>query len=99
MPPRQQPRRIARELALLSLSQVKGNPEKLAREDINSLVLASIRTIAGEIQETLETASAEVKRGYDRLIGSETKATTLESAKAMVKEALELTQGAILAPL
>lgn len=95
MPPRQTPRRIARELALLSLAQIKGNPEKLKTEDLNSLVLTSVRTIAGEVQETLETAAAEVKRGYERLLVSETKANTLESSKAMVKEALELTQGAI----
>ena len=42
MPPRQQPRRIARELALLSLSQIKNGTAKLEQEDINSLLLAAI---------------------------------------------------------
>ncbi len=95
MPPRQQPRRIARELALLSLSQIKGNPEKISQVELNELTLAAIRTLTSEVQDTLETASAEVKRGHNQLFEYETRATTLESAKTMIQEALVLTQGAI----
>ncbi len=95
MPPRQQPRRIARELALLSLSQIKGNPETLEQQDINSLVLAAIRTLTAEVQESLETAAGEVTRSNERLLASETRTTNLRSAQAMVKEALELAQTAI----
>ncbi|WP_013320330.1 transcription antitermination factor NusB [Gloeothece verrucosa] len=95
MPPRQQPRRIARELALLSLSQIKGASEKLEAVELNQLVLAAIRTLAGEVQETLETAAAEVSRSQERLLASETRATNLKSAQTMVNEALELTQNAI----
>ncbi|MDJ0842934.1 transcription antitermination factor NusB [Crocosphaera sp.] len=95
MPPRQQPRRISRELALLSLSQIKGKSEKLDQVELNDLTLAAIRTLTSEVQDTLETASAEVKRGHNQLFEYETRATTLESAKTMIKEALTLTQGAI----
>lgn len=95
MPPRQQPRRIARELALLSLSQIKNNPEKLNQEDANSLVLSAIRTLTSEVHEILETASAEVNRGNERLLSSETRSPSFDSAKVMIKEALELTQTAI----
>lgn len=95
MPPRQQPRRIARELALLGLSQLKASPDKLKQQDFSQLVLAAIRTLTGEVQETLETAGAEVQRGGNRLLSTEIRATTLESAKAMVREALELTEKAI----
>ena len=95
MPPRKQPRSIARELALLSLSQLKANPDKLKEQDLDSLVLAAIRTLNTEIQDTLETASAEVKRGNDRLLETETRASNLNSAKAMVQDALELAQTAI----
>ena len=94
MPPRTQPRRIARELALLSLSQFRAS-ENLERHELNKLVLAAIRTLSGEIQETIESAAAEVKRGGDRLLNSETRASNIESAKAMVSDALELTQTAI----
>ena len=95
MPPRKQPRRIARELALLSLSQLRSNPEKISAQTLNSLVLSAIRTLTAEIQDTLETAAAEVRRGSDRLLASETRATNVQSARAMVSEALELTQTAI----
>jgi N utilization substance protein B len=95
MPPRKQPRSIARELALLSLSQVSGSPEKIAKQQLDDLLIVAIRTITAEIQDTLETASAEVKRGGDRLAESETRANNLEGAKTMVNDALELTQKAI----
>ena len=95
MAPRKQPRSIARELALLSLSQIKTSSDKLEEQDLDSLVLAAIRTLTTEIQDTLETAAAEVKRGSDRLLGAETRASNLNSAKAMVKESLELAQTAI----
>ena len=92
---RQKPRRIARELALLSLSQVKGKPESLARNDLQDLVLASIRTLSNEIQDTLETAGAEVQRGSDHIRNTSHGATTVQSAKAMVTDALQLTRTAI----
>ena len=95
MSPRQQPRRIARELALLSLSQITGSSEKLKPEELNNLVLAAIRTLVGEIQENLEAAAAEVSRGHERLLSTEIRAATVENAKEMVNEALKLTQKAI----
>lgn len=95
MPVRKQPRRIARELALLSLSQLRSNGAKLQHQKLQDLMLSAIRTLTVEIQEVLETAAAEVKRGSDRLLNSETRATDVQSAKAMVGEAVELTQTAI----
>jgi len=95
MPPRQQPRRIARELALLSLSQIKGNPENLEQQTLNDLILVAVRTLTIEIQETLETAAAEISRGNERILASDTKATNLKSAQTMVKEAISLTHNAI----
>ncbi|GCA75858.1 N utilization substance protein B [Microcystis aeruginosa NIES-2520] len=95
MSPRQQPRRIARELALLSLSQIKGNPENLEQQTLNDLILVAVRTLTLEIQETLETAAAEISRGNERILSSDTKATNLKSAQTMVKEAISLTHNAI----
>ena len=60
---RQQPRRIARELALLGLSQIKAHSEKLELTDLNDLILAAIRALTAVMQETLETASAEINKG------------------------------------
>lgn len=90
-----QPRRIARELALLSLSQIRNVAEKLDSHQLNNLVLAAVRTLTTEIQETLETAAAELRRGSDRLLDSETRASDVRSAKAMVADAIELTQKAL----
>jgi N utilization substance protein B len=90
-----QPRRIARELALLSLSQMPNVPERLDSQQLTNLVLAAVRTLSGEIQEALETAAAELKRGSDRLLSSETRATDVSSAKAMVADAIELAEKAI----
>jgi N utilization substance protein B len=95
MSPRQQPRSIARELALLSLSQVNVNFDKIEEQELDSLILAAVRTLTTEVQDILETASAEVKRGGDRLLSSETRADNVNSAKAMVNDALELAQTAI----
>ena len=90
-----QARRISRELALLSLSQLSTKPEKLQAQQLQDILVAAVRTLTTELQETLETASAEVSRGNERLLSSETRTTDLQSARAMVKEALELTQIAI----
>ena len=95
MPPRKQPRSIARELALLSISQLKTNTNKLAEEDLENLVSAAIRTLTTEVQETLEAATAEVKRGDERPLKSQTRATDIDSARVMIAEALELAQTAI----
>ncbi|HEY9729567.1 MAG TPA: transcription antitermination factor NusB [Chroococcales cyanobacterium] len=90
-----QPRRIARELALLSLSQMPNTSERLDAQQLNNLVLAAVRTLTGEIQDALETAAAELRRGSDRLLTSETRASDVRSARAMVADAIELAEKAI----
>lgn len=92
---RKQPRSIARELALLSISQVKTKQGKLSQEDLDSLLLAAIRTLTIEVQDNLEAASAEIKRGEERLLNSETRASDLTSAKVMLQEALQVSQAAV----
>ena len=92
---RKQPRSIARELALLSISQIKTKKNNLDSDDLDSLILAAIRALTIEVQDNLEAASAELKRGEDRLLNSETRASDLNSAKAMLQEALEVSQTAI----
>lgn len=90
-----QPRQTARELAVLAASQMPTSPEKLAKEQLSGMLLAVIRTLTGEVQEGLENAAAELRRGSDRLLSSETRASDVQSARAMVNEAIELTQTAI----
>jgi N utilization substance protein B len=90
-----QPRRIARELALLSLSQLPNSPEKLRTQQLSNLLLAAIRTLTAEMQDSLSTAAGELQRASDRLLTSETRASDLQTARVMVQEAIDLTQAAI----
>lgn len=90
-----QPRRIARELALLSLSQLPNSLEKLETQQLSNLVIAAIRILTAEVQDALSTAAAELQRASDRILNSETRAVDLQASKVMVEEAIELTQTAI----
>ena len=93
------PRQIARELALLSLSQLPMNPKKLDKipqeQLVAKLVLAAVRTLRSEVQDTLDNAAAELQRSNDRLLTSQTRASDLNTARTMVKEAIVYTQTAI----
>jgi transcription antitermination protein NusB len=88
-------RETARELALLGISQLPTNPELLEAKKLQDVLLAAIRTLTTEVQESLEAAASEVQRGSDKLLASEIRAADIQSARAMVREALELTQTAI----
>ena len=92
---RKQPRSIARELALLSISQIKAKKGRLIQDDLDSLISAAIRTLTIEVQDNLEAASAEIKRGEERILNSETRANDLNSARVMIQEALSVSQTAI----
>jgi len=90
-----QPRRIARELALLSLSQLPSSPEKLETQQLSNMVLAAVRTLTTEVQDTLTTAAAELQRASDRLLSSETRAGDLRTSRSLLDESIQLTQSAI----
>jgi N utilization substance protein B len=98
MQPRK-PQQIARELALLSLSQLPVNPKKLEKlEDdqlVSKLVLGAVRTLTSEVQDTLDNAAGELQRSNDRLLSSQTRASDLNSARTMLQEAIAYTQTAI----
>lgn len=89
------PRRIARELALLSLSQLPNSPEKLRNQQLSNLLIAAVRTLTSEMHDSLSTASGELQRASDRLLTSQTRAQNVEMARVMVEEAIALTQTAI----
>ena len=90
-----QARRIARELALLSISQLPAKPERLSTQKLQDILLAAVRTLATEVRDTLETAVGELQRGNALLLNSETRASDVEAARTMVKDAIEFTQTAI----
>lgn len=93
------PRQISRELALLSLSQLPINPKKLEKippeQLVPKLVLAAVRTLRSEVQDTLDNAAGELQRSNDRLLSSQTRASDLNTARTMLKEAVVYTQTAI----
>jgi N utilization substance protein B len=90
-----QARRIARELALLSIGQLPAKPERLQAQQLQDVVLAAVRTLTTEVHDTLETAAAELNRSSDRLLSSETRTTDVQSARAIIREAIDLTQTAV----
>ncbi len=94
-PPRQTPRRIARELALLSLSQLGDGRLAQSARPLDDLLLAAVRALTAEVRDALETAAGEAQRSRDRLLHSEIRAADLQSARTALNEALELTQTAI----
>ena len=89
------PPEIARELALLSLSQLSNRRLQNDPEALQKLISIAVRTLQMETSETLEMAAAELQRGNARLLDSETVAPSIGSARTMLKEAIELTETAI----
>lgn len=89
-----QARRIARELALLGMSQLHEKPEKKA-PDLDALMLAAVRTLTSEAQETLESAAAELKQSNRHLMESETRTTNVETARQILAGAIEKTETVI----
>ncbi|MFB2879990.1 transcription antitermination factor NusB [Floridanema aerugineum] len=90
-----QSRQVARELALLSLSQMPTNPEKISEQEIPDFIIAAIRTLTTEVKEALEEAAGELQRADDRLLNSQTRAVDVQSARTMVQEAIQLASAAI----
>jgi transcription antitermination protein NusB len=88
-------RSIARELALLSLSQLPSSSEKLETQQLSNLLVAAVRTLTTEVEDALETASGEVQRANDRLLTSETRANDVQTARVMLQDGIQLTQSAI----
>lgn len=89
------PRQIARELALLGISQLPKKATKLEKTKLQEMLLAAVRTLTSEVEEALETAAEELQKASDRLLGSQLSATDIKSARTMVYEGLELGQIAI----
>ncbi len=91
----QDPRRVARELALLSLSQINNKLEKFEQQDWQDLLTIAIETLSSEVKEAIETAADEVRRSRENLLKSQTRASSVDNARVMLTEALELTQKSI----
>jgi N utilization substance protein B len=94
-----QPRHIARELALFSINQLPSQSQKLETKTLDDIVTAVVRSLHDETKELLQTASAELQRGQERVSASETRTgdvrQDIREVEGMVREAIELTKNAI----
>jgi len=90
-----QARHIARELALLSISQLPSQPQNLETKTINEMVIAAVRSLTDEVKDMLTTASGELQRGQDKILNSATRAADAHAAEIMINEAIALTETAI----
>ncbi len=89
------PRRFARELALLGMSQLSGKTGEVTTTDLDGLLTTAVRSLAAEVHDALEISTAEVQRAQDELLQSTTRTSNLEEARTLVQSALERTQLAI----
>jgi len=97
--PTRQSERVARELALLGISQLPSSGQLKGRNLVH-LMSAAVQTLTDDLRAMLEEASSELERGHHRLTGSinqpiDTHLHGLESAREMVFEATKLAQSAI----
>ncbi len=90
-----QARRLSRELALLSMSQLPTQPQNLENKTIEDMVLAAVRSLQEEVKEMLSTAGAELMRSQEKLLASELRTNDIESARAMLQTAVNLTETSI----
>jgi transcription antitermination protein NusB len=90
-----QVRSIARELALLTISQLPTQRQNLDKKTIDDMVIAAVRSLTEEVKEMLTTASAELQRGQEKLLNSQTRAADLAASREFVNESITLTQTAI----
>jgi N utilization substance protein B len=89
-----QARTVARELVLLSLSQIS-SAQKLEQLSIEDLVLKAVRILTEEAHESLKKAVAELQQSRDKLLASQTTARTLETAREQLELSQNLAQNAI----
>ena len=66
-----QPRRVARELALLAIAQLPSTPQKLSAKQLEDYIVAAVRSLSEEVRESLEVAGDGVSRSERLLQESE----------------------------
>lgn len=88
-------RQVARELALLGLSQLPSQPERLANLDFEELLLASVRGLRSEVQESLEQAAAELQRSHSALHKADLALGDALDSRTHLEQAIALTEAAI----
>lgn len=104
-------RSIARELALLGISQLTDQPQKagayaaarsdradsepLSNKQLDALLVKALTTLSTDAQATLDTASGELQRGERLILESETRTVETDEVRSRIQPAVPLVQSAI----
>ena len=99
-------RSIARELALLGISQLADSPQKssisqahreqsLANRQLDALLVRALATLSADAQETIEMAGGDLQRGERLILESETRTVETDEMRSRIQPAVPLVQSAI----
>ena len=104
-------RSIARELALLGISQLTDSPQRLgasqahrdqsidgqslSNQQLDALLVKALTTLSTDARETLETADGELQRGERLVLESETRTVETDKVRSRIQLAVPLVQSAI----
>ncbi|KPQ34037.1 MAG: N utilization substance protein NusB [Phormidesmis priestleyi Ana] len=100
-------RSIARELALLGISQLTDNPEKmqaasgqergiaLPAKALDALLMKALKALSADAQETLDTAEGELQRSERLILESETRTVDQDEVRSRIQPAVPLIESAI----
>jgi transcription antitermination protein NusB len=98
-----QPRRLARELAFLCLTQLAENaptkkgrvPTQLSERELQDLLIGAVRFLREECEEHLKQASVAVQQSHEQLLQSDIGSRDIIQARERLNQSLLLTQQAI----
>ncbi len=100
-------RSIARELALLGISQLTDNPDKvkadtgkeaghtISSKQLDALLMKALKALSADAKETLDTADGELQRGERLILESETRTVESDEVRSRIEPAFPLVQSAI----
>ncbi|NJM97710.1 MAG: transcription antitermination protein NusB [Phormidesmis sp. RL_2_1] len=100
-------RSIARELALLGISQLTDNtdrvraappqasPQALSTKQLDALLVKALKALGSDAQATLDTASGDLQRGERLLLESETRTVETSEVRSRIQPAVPLIESAI----
>ncbi|EDX85711.1 transcription antitermination factor NusB, putative [Synechococcus sp. PCC 7335] len=98
-------RSIARELALLGVSQLTDNLSRrqtsisvaadYSKKQLDGLLLKALTALGADAKEGIETAEGELQRGERLILESETRTIDLKEARSRIQSSIPLTKTAI----
>ncbi|MEL6780028.1 MAG: transcription antitermination factor NusB [Cyanobacteria bacterium J06597_16] len=97
-------RSIAREMALLGISQLTDNPDKvkptsdrhsLSANQLDGLLVKALAALSADVTEAIETAEGELQRGERLILESETRTVEADKMRSRIEPAIPLVETAI----